>query len=393
MATTANIYIVDNDVVWRRLNALAAAHWAAGSPGELLYLNALIGDAATTHLAGPAEQDARLRSLTAHVTATADMGGLHGPFLSLLTAAVRRGDGAAIAAAAATWQQFGDQAARSVAGAVPIYDTASRALVLADPAHIASALPQLPTGLSDTKGIVNFLDGIDRRIHDAFGDPHSSDAAFDAATASVVSGLNEAAVTIAQMAVIGMLVPGGQAIGAILLVGAGVVAVGAAAVSLFGTLVDLFTNTNPAQVTVSDPSRPPYQPGDQAQPPADPAPPATDTTTTDTTTTNTTTTDTSTTDTDTSTTTSSQDTTTTDPGSDQTTSDTTTATSDPGTSDGIPATRDGDPPAGGSDGAPGGGESTGSNESAGSGSAGGGSGETVYNPLRTQDQEGDQNAG
>lgn len=274
MTTTAHVYIVENDAAWRRLNDLAAAEWEPGSPGEMLYLNALIGDAATMHLASADEQNSRLRSLTAHIEATGDARGLHGSLLSLTNAAARRGDAAAFAAAAAISQVAARQVPRAVAGAVPVYDTKTRALVLADPAAIARALPPLPTSLSDTSGIVNFLDGIDRRIHDAFGNPQSSIAGFDPGVASIVSGLNEAAVTIAQMGVIGMLIPGGQAIGAILLVGAGVLAVGAAAVSLFGSLVDLFTSTEPARIDLRDAVVPPnpYEPGDKAQPTAAPDP-------------------------------------------------------------------------------------------------------------------------
>jgi len=284
MATTANFYIVDNDAAWGRLRRIAAADWLPGSPGERLYLNAQIGEAATTHLATPDEHGARLRGLIAHIDAASEMNGLHGPFLSLMGAAELRGDTDALQAAQATWQKFGSgQAARPVIGSIPIYDLTTRAWALAKPSQLADALPPLPGGGYNPGAIVNFLNGIDQRINDAFGNPHSSNTAFDAGVSVAVSDLNEAAVGLASAAVVGFAVPGGQAIGAILLVGAGAVAIGAAAVSLFGRLVDLFTGTKPIKVAAPDPdpSVKTYEPGapvspppptEPTQPPAPPSP-------------------------------------------------------------------------------------------------------------------------
>ena len=277
MATTANFYIVDNDAAWGRLRQIAAADWLPGSPGERLYLNAQIGEAATTHGATPDECGARLRGLIAHIDAAGEMNGLHGPFLSLMAAAELRGDQAALQAAQATWQKFGSgQAARPVIGSIPIYDLRTRDWALAKPSQLTDALPPLPQGGYNPGAISNFLNGIDQRINDAFGNPHSSNPAFDAGVSVAVSDLNEAAVALASAAVVGFAVPGGQAIGAILLVGAGAAAIGAAAARLFGTLADLFTGTKPVRVAVADPNpgtagtagtSVPYEPGAPVGPP------------------------------------------------------------------------------------------------------------------------------
>ena len=316
------------------------------------------------------------------------MRGLHGAFLSLL-AAGHGGDAATVRAATATWHDLAaQQPPRAALGAVQVLDKVSGALVLVPAEQVANALPPVPHSLTDTTGIINFLNGIDRRIHDAFGNPQSSDPTFDANVATVVGGLNEAAVTIAQMAVIGLLIPGGQAIGAILLVGAGVAAVGAAAISLFGSLVDLFSSTQPATVAVPDPRSKPFTPGDPPQPPADPPadpPPLVD------------------------------------PAAPATTNDppatrkndppvdppvdpgteVSSPVNDPGAGD-IPATRENDPPAsdmpadtsgtaanntGAAGGEVGGGEAGGA---VGGGEAGGGGTLTVHEPPRTEDEEGDQ---